>query len=143
MERHPGTPPIPPTFCGLAAADLLRAAARRGRFLLDVRFGLVGRFILILQGFARGLVRWRRWHVRRGRAGIRSLRQPSGSLLRGQFLHPGIQLLLEVVVHLLQVVHRNRPLLPAAQSPFLLLVTLTFTFWSPSGVSVSRVITSP
>ena len=61
----------------------------------------------------------------------------------GQVFMPFIDLLLKVVLHFLQVVDRHQTVLPAAQSAFLLLAMLTFTFWSSSGVSVSRVMTSP
>jgi hypothetical protein len=48
-----------------------------------------------------------------------------------------------VVLHLLQVVHFDGYGLSSAQSDFLLAETLAFTMLSASGVSVSRVMTSP
>src|ERR1017187_202109 len=99
-------------------SSLLFAASRRGRFLLCLGLGLVGLCLLIGQILGGVLVRLRRRHIGGYRARIRSFRQPARSLFFRQGLQAVVQLLFEVVMHLLQVVHRHRHLLAlAAFSP--------------------------
>src|ERR1017187_10378817 len=100
-------------------SSLLFAASRRGRFLLRLGLGLVGLCLLIGQILGGVLVRLRRRPIGGYRARIRSLRQPARSLFFRQRLQSIVQLLFEVVMHLLQVVHRHRYLLTCTAFPLL------------------------
>src|ERR1019366_3576395 len=86
---------------------VLKPAGRSRGFLLDLRVGLVGRLLLVLQSFFRSGIRRRRRYIRRLRARIWRFRNATRTLLLRQFAHAGIELFREVVLHLLQVVHFN------------------------------------
>src|ERR1035441_4103008 len=86
---------------------VLKPAGRSRGFLLDLRVGLVGRLLLVLQSFFRSGIRRRTRYIRRLRARIWRFRNATRTLLLRQFAHAGIELFREVVLHLLQVVHFN------------------------------------
>src|SRR5215469_13436047 len=93
-------------------ASLLRPSARRSRLLFDVSFRLVCLGLLILQSLRGVGVRRGSCHFPILGSGIGSLWQPASSILFCQFLHAACDLLAEMVVHLLQIVERDRNLVP-------------------------------
>src|ERR1700722_2799184 len=76
-------------------------------FLLDLRFGLIGRLLLVLQSFFRRRIGLRGRYVRFHDAGIWRLWHTVCALLLRHFLHTVVELFVEVVLHFLQVIHFN------------------------------------
>src|SRR5208282_1999492 len=107
-ERHPTLPLLDGSMIGETTVLQTVVLEPRSRgFLLDLRVGLVGRLLLVLQSFFRsGIRRWRRY-IRRLRARIWRFRNTTRALLLRQFAQAGIELFRKVVLHLLQVVHFN------------------------------------
>src|SRR6202166_1038333 len=87
---------------------LLCATGISGSFLLNLRLSLIGGRLLFFQSLLRSLVRFRSRNISRRRAGIGSLRKAASSLLLGEFSHAIFELFAEVVVHFLQIIHRDR-----------------------------------
>src|SRR5580692_491141 len=79
--------------------------------LRNLGFGLIRGCLLIVESFGGARIRRRRRNVRGLGACIRSLRKATSSLLGGHVLHAIVELLLEMIVHLLQVVDGNCHLL--------------------------------
>ena len=75
--------------------------------LHNLSFRLVGLRLLILQGFLGTGIRGRRRNVGSNRGSVGSLWKTAGPLFRGEIFHPVVELLLEVIVHLLQIVDRD------------------------------------
>src|SRR5579862_7760257 len=97
--------PVPALlFDSIVQLALLRAARARS-FLLDLRFGLIGLLLLLLQGCRSGGIRLRRWYCASLRGRIRRRRHTARPLLLCQFPHAVGDVLLEVVVHFLEVIH--------------------------------------
>src|SRR5947209_6897205 len=104
MKReHPRSANAPVTFLLLPAAG--------PSLLLYLSLGLIGVCLLLFQRLLGALIRFRRRNVSRGGLGIGSLRQTAGALLLRQFTHAVLQPFAEVVVHLLQIVQRQRTFL--------------------------------
>ena len=91
-------------FDSIVQLGLLRAARARS-FLLDLRFGLIGLLLLLLQGCRSGGIRLRRRNGSCLRGCIRRRRHTARPLLLRQFTHAVSNVLLEVVVHFLEVIH--------------------------------------
>src|SRR5208282_870706 len=107
-RRHPTPPLLDGSMIGETAVLQASVLEPRSRgFLLDLRVGLVGRLLLVLQSFFRSGIRRRRRYIRRLRARIWRFRNATRTLLLRQFAQAGIELFREVVLHLLQVVHFN------------------------------------
>src|ERR1700677_3511 len=84
---------------------ILCPAPRSRRLLLDLRFGLIGRLLLVLQRFFRRRIGRRRRYIGRSRAGVGRLGHTVGALFFCQFAQAVVELLREVVLHLLQIIH--------------------------------------
>ena len=88
-------------FCGRGSRALVEG------LLHNLRFGLIGGGLLILQRVCRGIIRRRLWNFSANGGGVRRLGKTAGALFGGKRLQAIIHLLLEVIVHFLQVVHGN------------------------------------
>src|SRR6202046_5797206 len=99
-------------------ASVLQASPSRS-LLFNLGLGLVGLLLLILQSLRRRIIRFRSRYIRSRGCGIRRLRNPARSLLFDQFAQATGELLLEMVVHFLQVVHFNGDSLPRRAVGFL------------------------
>src|SRR5215831_6065825 len=78
--------------------------------LLDLFLGLIGLLLLVGQFLLGVLIGRRRLHGRSRGTGVGSFRHVAGSLLLGQSLHAIVDLFLEMIVHVLQRVDRDRDL---------------------------------
>src|SRR6267154_1460647 len=76
---------------------------------LDLCLGLIRGRLRFFESLLRRLVRLRRRNISGRGCGIRSFRESSRSLFLGKFSHAVLQLFAEVVVHLLQIIHRDQP----------------------------------
>src|ERR1700678_3270338 len=90
----------------LRTNQLLRTTPARVRsLLLNLRLGLISLLLLILESLRHGRIRWRRRHSPSLSPGIRRRRHTVRPLFLRQFAHAVGDVLLEVVVHLLQIIH--------------------------------------
>src|SRR5246127_132973 len=98
--------------------SLLRSAARRS-LLLDFRFGLVRRSLLLFQSFGSARISRRSRNFPILLPVIGSLRQAAGSLFLRKLIHSTSELLAEMIVHFLQIVERHGHLFADATIIFL------------------------